>query len=54
MAINLDKITLEKQGDSHKIDLTKRDSLLSKEIVINLNWSQGFWTKLKEMQLIWI
>jgi len=41
MAINLNKVTLEKQGDSHKIDLTKRSgSLSSKEIVINLNWSQ--------------
>jgi len=40
MAINLNKITLEKQGDSHKIDLTKRDRNSSKEININLNWSQ--------------
>lgn len=38
MAINLQKITLEKQGDSHVIDLTKKTD---KEIVINLNWSQG-------------
>ena len=48
MSINLNKITLEKQGDSHKIDLTKGGSDLSKEITINLNWSQpekkkGFW-----------
>lgn len=41
MAINLDKITLEKQGDSHKIDLTKGDGkLISQEITINLNWTQ--------------
>ncbi|NDW10521.1 stress protein [Dysgonomonas sp. 520] len=52
MAIDLNKITLEKQGDSHKIDLTKGDSDLSKEIVINLNWTQdtkekkGFFSKL--------
>ena len=48
MAIDLNKITLEKQGDSHKIDLTKGGSNLTKEIIINLNWSQpekkkGFW-----------
>jgi tellurite resistance protein TerA len=48
MAINLNKITLEKQGDSHKIDLTKGGSNTSKEIVINLNWTQkkGFWASL--------
>jgi len=40
MAINLNKITLEKQGDSHKIDLTKPGSSSNKEIIINLNWSQ--------------
>jgi len=40
MAINLNKITLEKQGDSHKIDLTKGGSNSTKEIIINLNWSQ--------------
>ncbi len=48
MAINLDKITLEKQGDSHKIDLSK-GSDTQKEIIINLNWSQekrGFWGSL--------
>ncbi|GHT12952.1 hypothetical protein FACS189426_17110 [Bacteroidia bacterium] len=48
MAINLNKITLEKQGDSHKIDLTKGGENASKEIVINLNWSQekqGGWSK---------
>lgn len=41
MAINLDKITLEKQGDSHRIDLTKRSAGSSEEIVVNLNWSKG-------------
>ena len=56
MAINLEKVTLEKQGDSHKIDLTK-SNYTSKEIVVNLNWSQetpeeqeqkkkGFWSRL--------
>jgi tellurite resistance protein TerA len=39
MAINLNKVTLEKQGDSHKIDLSKGNKS-NKEIVINLNWSQ--------------
>jgi tellurite resistance protein TerA len=34
-------IILEKTGDSHKIDLTKRGDNASKEIIINLNWSQG-------------
>ena len=48
MAINLNKITLEKQGDSHKIDLTKKGDGVLKEIVINLNWTQktGFWASL--------
>jgi len=52
MSINLQKITLEKQGDSHRIDLTKRSSGGSQEIVINLNWSKqgsikkGFLAKL--------
>jgi tellurite resistance protein TerA len=48
MAINLTKITLEKQGDSHKINLTKGSSTTPKEIVINLNWKQksGIWAKL--------
>lgn len=48
MAINLNKITLEKQGDTHKIDLTKRSDSISNEIVINLNWHQeelGNWSK---------
>jgi tellurite resistance protein TerA len=50
MAINLNKITLEKQGDSHKIDLTKHGDSASKEIVINLNWTQkkGFWAALTQ------
>ena len=48
MAINLNKVTLEKQGDSHKIDLTKKGDGVGKEIVINLNWTQkkGFWASL--------
>ena len=51
MAINLNKITLEKQGDSHKIDLTKGGNVSSREIIINLNWSQepqkkGFFSNL--------
>jgi len=41
MAINLEKITLENQGDTHTINLTKGGSISSKEILINLNWSQG-------------
>ena len=41
MDINLEKITLEKQGDTHTINLTKGGGISSKEIVINLNWSQG-------------
>ena len=48
MAINLNKITLENQGDSHKIDLTKGGGNSSKEIVINLNWGnpkQSGWSK---------
>lgn len=48
MAINLDKITLEKQGDSHRIDLTKRGDSPGKEILINLNWTRkkGFWSSM--------
>ena len=48
MAINLNKVTLEKQGDSHQFDLTKKGDNTSKEMVINLNWNQhqGFWAKL--------
>lgn len=41
MAINLNKITLEKTGDSHRINLSKESSEQGKEIVINLNWTQG-------------
>ncbi|MDH0674245.1 TerD family protein [Empedobacter falsenii] len=44
MAINLQKVTIEKSGDTHSIDLTKRDHS-TKEIVINLNWSQEKKTK---------
>ena len=49
MAIELSKITLEKRGDSHRIDLSKRTSSGSGEIVVNLKWSKagegkkGFW-----------
>ncbi|UKB82634.1 TerD family protein [Chryseobacterium sp. MEBOG06] len=50
MSINLQKITLEKKGDTHSIDLTKT-GISQKEIVINLNWSQpqqkkGFFSSL--------
>jgi tellurite resistance protein TerA len=48
MAINLNKITLEKQGDSHIINLTKQGDNALKEIVINLNWwqsGQSGWSK---------
>jgi tellurite resistance protein TerA len=50
MAINLNKVTLEKQGDSHRIDLTKKGDNVSKEIVINLNWTQknAFWASLTQ------
>lgn len=41
MAINLEKVTLEKQGDTHTINLSKEGTTTSKEIIINLNWSQG-------------
>jgi tellurite resistance protein TerA len=43
-------IILEKQGDSHKIDLTKHGDNTSKELVINLNWTQkkGFWAALTQ------
>jgi tellurite resistance protein TerA len=34
-------IRLEKTGDTHRIDLTKRGNNPQKEIIINLNWSQG-------------
>ncbi|MDR1368869.1 MAG: stress protein [Dysgonamonadaceae bacterium] len=43
-------IKLEKQGDTHRIDLTKSGDNVSKEIVINLNWTQkkGFWASLTQ------
>ncbi|WP_126971948.1 stress protein [Gynurincola endophyticus] len=40
MSINLQKITIKNQGDSHSIDLKKRE-VFQKEILINLNWSNG-------------
>jgi tellurite resistance protein TerA len=42
MSINLNKIVLEKSGDAKRINLAKDSSgnTLSKEITINLNWSQ--------------
>jgi tellurite resistance protein TerA len=48
MAIDLNKITLEKQGDAHRIDLTKKEDGQTKEIIINLNWfnpKQSSWAK---------
>jgi tellurite resistance protein TerA len=50
MTINLNKVTLEKKGDIHKIDLTKRTDNALKEIVINLNWTQkkGFMATLMQ------
>ena len=51
-------IKLEKQGDSHKIDLTKKSDTPSKEIIINLNWAQEqqsgwskFWSGDKSIDL---
>lgn len=41
MAINLQKITLQKEGDSHFIDLSKERQNIQNEIIINLNWSKG-------------
>lgn len=41
MAINLQKVTLERQGDSHSINLSKDGSSILSEITVNLNWSQG-------------
>lgn len=45
--VSLNKITLEKKGDSHKIDLSKS---ADKQITINLNWNQkeskGFFSSL--------
>lgn len=50
MAINLQKITLEKKGDSHFIDLSKKENSIVEKITINLNWSKsiksGFWNSL--------
>ncbi|WP_313368196.1 stress protein [Sphingobacterium mizutaii] len=50
MAINLQKITLEKRGESCLIDLSKKINLLNEKIGINLNWSKtvnkGFWGSL--------
>ena len=55
MAVSLNKVTLKKKGDSHKISLVKqaKSKAFSPDdmIVINLNWSQstvptkrsGFW-----------
>jgi tellurite resistance protein TerA len=42
MSINLNKIILEKSGDAKRINLAKDSSgkTLSKEITINLNWTQ--------------
>jgi tellurite resistance protein TerA len=42
-------IRLEKQGDTHRIDLTKQSDIAKKEIIINLNWGQpqqSGWSKL--------
>ncbi|MDR1372362.1 MAG: stress protein [Dysgonamonadaceae bacterium] len=46
-------IKLEKQGDTHRIDLTKGGDNVSKEIVINLNWTQkkGFWASLTQSSI---
>lgn len=41
MSINLQKVTLQRQGDTHRINLSKDTLNLTKEILINLNWSQG-------------
>ena len=45
--VSLNKITLEKKGDSHKIDLSKSTD---QQITINLNWTQqkpsGFFSSL--------
>ncbi|MCL7987434.1 stress protein [Sphingobacterium sp. lm-10] len=41
MAINLQKITLEKKGDTHFIDLSKQVGPITDEINIHLNWSNG-------------
>jgi tellurite resistance protein TerA len=59
MSINLNKIVLEKSGDAKRINLAKDSSgkILSKEITINLNWTQekkeekatGFFGSLSKM-----
>lgn len=41
MADILQKITLEKKGDTHVIDLSKKTDAITQEININLNWSKG-------------
>lgn len=40
MSIELNKIKLEKRGDSHQIILKKNIAESDKEIIINLSWSQ--------------
>lgn len=42
MSINLNKVVLEKSGDTKRINLAKDNSgnILSNEITINLNWTQ--------------
>ncbi|RYX99636.1 hypothetical protein EON78_03245, partial [bacterium] len=54
--ISLSKITLEKKGESTKIDLTKREGNANNEIHINLNWNQiakksGFFRKAETIDL---
>jgi tellurite resistance protein TerA len=54
--ISLSKITLEKKGESTKIDLSKKASGASSEIHINLNWNQvakksGFFRKAETLDL---
>jgi tellurite resistance protein TerA len=59
MSINLNKVVLEKSGDTKRINLAKDNSgnILSKEITINLNWTQekkvekpsGFFGSLSKM-----
>lgn len=55
-SISLSKITLEKKGQSTKIDLSKKDSNTKSEIHINLNWNQvskksGFFRKAETLDL---
>jgi tellurite resistance protein TerA len=59
MSINLNKVVLQKSGDTKRINLAKDNSgnILSKEITINLNWTQekkvekpsGFFGSLSKM-----